>query len=307
MIFNWLPGWALPALLFLGGALGTYFGLKGWYPVQKEFWGSMYDSSKWAGVAIIALSALGLIIAGVVFGLWLNGPHSFAKAVPSLGYVLQGIFILTLAVTIYASSKTRDYHSPEIKWARVLTYTLIGVLIGMAVPAALFLNSTYNLLKIAPFFKLTPLEPVARSGPVTFLECYEPYYHFHVLMPELRRPIVGVKSGWIYEQKEGSYAVEVYALPHSYDPSRYDERLNDYCNLEVGNMEGTETHNTQIALNGVYPGREVEGKITSKEKLFRFRFYIVKGYAFCTLVEGEPQWVSSPDAFKFLDSFKPSS
>lgn len=60
-----------------------------------------------------------------------------------------------------------------------------------------------------------------------------------------------------------------------------------------------------ISLNGKHPGREAEGTLP-KDKgggLFRQRIYISGGNYYQVAVFGNPDWVNSNDAFKFLDSF----
>ncbi len=57
--------------------------------------------------------------------------------------------------------------------------------------------------------------------------------------------------------------------------------------------------------NGRHPGREADGTLP-KDKgggLFRQRIYISGGHYYQVAVYGNPDWVNSNDAFKFLDSF----
>jgi hypothetical protein len=295
--------WLISISLFLGGVVSTYLLLVAWWPIRKVFWGEMYDSSRWTGAAIIALIICSFLMSAALLMNYRS--DGFQKIAPYWGPVSTAIAVALICLLIRAYLKTGALRTKDVKWGSVFKLLMISMAVGMVVPLTLFVISTASFLKVAPSFNLTaPKE--TRSGPVTLTEYYEPYFQFHVLMPEPRQSesVPRGQTRWTYHQTEGSFIVEARELP-SEDPQRMDQQLEDQCNLTVGGMDGKESYRSHVALEGIYSGREVEGKIPSKNTVFRFRSYIVKNRYYCTLVVGAPTWVNSNDAYKFLNSFNP--
>jgi hypothetical protein len=81
-----------------------------------------------------------------------------------------------------------------------------------------------------------------------------------------------------------------------------DKRLDHARDGAVASTKGKLLREKSLLLDN-YPGRELEIEIEGKARVV-LRLYAVKNRLYQVVVAGSPEFVASPDALKFLTSFK---
>ncbi len=109
---------------------------------------------------------------------------------------------------------------------------------------------------------------------------------------------------WMLEFADGGYAVAYADMPIPAGESDYltQKRLEGARDGMVRNINGKLTRSSQTALQGKYPGRDVEAELPGDKGILRASIYLVGQRIYMMMVLGKRAWVNSADASKFLDS-----
>ena len=134
---------------------------------------------------------------------------------------------------------------------------------------------------------------------------------FKVLMPgtpkEKKQDAQGVNmSMYIVEESSGAYFAS-YAdlpIPKNEPDAKIQQRLDDSVKGAVTNVSAKVTSQSNIKLDGKYPGREIAADVPSKNGAMKLRIYFVGTRLYQVMVLGTKSWLKSSDSSKFFDSFQ---
>lgn len=110
---------------------------------------------------------------------------------------------------------------------------------------------------------------------------------------------------FVIEDKNGGYMVAFADLPipAAESEQQLEMRLDGARDGALRNVNASLTKENRIKLNGKYPGRDIEATIPDKKGALREKMYVVNQRLYQVLVIGNPSFVNSAAATKFLDSF----
>jgi len=161
----------------------------------------------------------------------------------------------------------------------------------------------------APWALLCALVGAGCSAP-DFREYTSGDGHFRVLMPGTPREgtdlgIAGLMRKVEVNTRAGAYEVTWQELKNAADatPEGLERRLDGVRNGAVRNIRGTLIDEKKITL-GRHPGREIVVDLPEQKGRLRDRLCIAGGRLYQVMVVGREGWVGSPDADRFLDSFR---
>jgi len=108
------------------------------------------------------------------------------------------------------------------------------------------------------------------------------------------------------EEKDGIYAVAYFDLPAGIKPTAemrktmLDGGRNGMLYMMNAKLKGEPA---RISLEGRYPGQEFQAEAKSKNVEMFCSIYLVNNRAYQVLIMGNPDWLQSDKARKFLNSF----
>jgi hypothetical protein len=108
------------------------------------------------------------------------------------------------------------------------------------------------------------------------------------------------------EERNGAYVVAFADLPlaENMPDAEIQTRLDGAKQGMVNNVNGKLTGESQVKLDGQYPGREVKADLPDKKGQLQARVYLVGKRLYQIMVVGTSSTVGSADTVKFLDSLK---
>ena len=92
-------------------------------------------------------------------------------------------------------------------------------------------------------------------------------------------------------------------LPPTASDKQVQHRLDLARDGQLKSSGGKLVSESNIQLDGKYPGRDLYSKIPAKKAFARSRIYFVDGKLFQVFVIGKESWVKSPDSVTFFNSF----
>jgi hypothetical protein len=132
---------------------------------------------------------------------------------------------------------------------------------------------------------------------------------FKVLVPERPKKQtlnVGSVSAHVYgaESSEGGYAVAFADLPiPAGEPTDVIRRRLQAARTEMlKNIDATLKGESEVTLDGKYPGIEVRGELPYLRGIVRARIYVAGQRMYQLVAIGAPSWVNSAGAKRFLKS-----
>jgi hypothetical protein len=141
-------------------------------------------------------------------------------------------------------------------------------------------------------------------------EYTSPDGQFKVLFPgkpkeETQLGIGGLMKKVSVSRRDGAYVVTAQEVKIAPDaaPAVLEDRLDGVRNGAVSNIRGKLLREEKITLAGRYPGRDIVAEMPEQVGLLRDRLYLVGDRLYQVMVMGRREWVESPDAQRFLDSF----
>jgi hypothetical protein len=133
---------------------------------------------------------------------------------------------------------------------------------------------------------------------------------FKVLMPGTPTEKTETASGvtmkiFSVEGRNGAYAVAFadMPIPAGESEAQIHKRLNGARDGAVANVKGLLKTETKITLSEKHLGREFEASLPEQKGMLRARIYLVNQRLYQIMVVGKPEWTSSSEATKFLESF----
>jgi hypothetical protein len=149
------------------------------------------------------------------------------------------------------------------------------------------------------------------GGPQKFREFTSAEGKFKVEMPGSPREETLYAAGiplttYRIEEKDGAYGV-AYAdlpIPEGASSQQITHMLNSARDGAVQNVNGKFKGESQIRLEGKYPGREIRADLPVDDGILKARMYLVKKRVYMLMVTGRSAWVNSANAKRFLDSLE---
>ncbi len=92
-------------------------------------------------------------------------------------------------------------------------------------------------------------------------------------------------------------------LPPTASDKQVQHRLDLARDGQLNASGGKLLSESNIQIDGKYPGREVNSEIPAKKAFARWRIYFVDGKLFQVFALGRESWVKSPDVDTFFNSF----
>lgn len=247
-----------------------------------------------------------------------------------VGAIIGGIAgLLAWFFTLLQRGSARDSSNSQsqLLLMLVLVLTIPGTMFATSHPEEI--TSTLPFLK--PLFESLKTEPVSSGGPLRFAPMRSQSFLFVVSIPQpvgLERKIIeGMWTTMVQHlEPNGGYQMAYARLPSlaelrakalqkqpewmrnslATQSFHYDIQagLDGAAKSSVDFIHGTTTYKTSIALDNVYPGRQVEGKLPNDQGIFRQRIYMANGIFYQLLVVGKPNFVNTKESDRFFDSFK---
>jgi len=106
-------------------------------------------------------------------------------------------------------------------------------------------------------------------------------------------------------KRDGGFAVMFsdLSIPAGESEEQTQMRLDVSREGALKTIKGKLIKETKIALDGKYPGRDIEAASPDGKQSVRMRIYYVGTRLYQVMLVGTPTSIASPDAAKFLDSF----
>jgi hypothetical protein len=159
----------------------------------------------------------------------------------------------------------------------------------------------------------TPEVPGSHEGTShsTTMDKYTyPEGRFKVMLPGSPQVKYTDSSGmrmvdYVYTDPDGTFNISYVILPEPPTNLRTSQLLDNMSQSVVNSLKGLHARQYPSALQG-FPGCQIEmAELTSKPgQGARFRIYIVKNYIYIVGLAGKKDWLSSPNAKEFLDTFQ---
>jgi hypothetical protein len=200
----------------------------------------------------------------------------------------------------FRSSRRRQQAKPEMSTAKQ---------IGMAVVVGLLVMVTVTSVIVTLRGGQAGTVAAANAGGgAGFKEFVSPEGKFRVMMPGTpvrQQQRLGPISITMYtlQNSNGAYVVAFCDVPIPVGESDFQlqKRLDGARMGALGNVGGVLVKENRVFLQGRDPGREIEANAPGKG-LIRARFFIASRRMYQIMVVGNPQFVHSADATRFLDS-----
>jgi hypothetical protein len=148
------------------------------------------------------------------------------------------------------------------------------------------------------------------TGPLIFHEFRCAEGKFRVFLPGLpsqkSQNIAGMNlQMYTLQYSHGAYMAAYVdtPIPSGEAEWRTQQRLDGARQGALGNVNGQLIRESRIRLHGREPGREIEANLPGQAGVLRGRFYVVNRRMYQVMVIGNPTFVHSDNARRFLDSF----
>jgi hypothetical protein len=154
-----------------------------------------------------------------------------------------------------------------------------------------------------------PLEPVSRPSHHAIKSSSGRFLAKYPEKPKKTLRTIGgtAFTGYASESAKGTCCVE-YAdlpIPGGESAERIAQRLDAARNAVISQLKGTSSSSKDIALGAGKPGREFSADAEGKH--IRGRVYLIGARLYQITVFGSEEYLGSPEATAFLDSFRLSS
>ncbi len=137
-----------------------------------------------------------------------------------------------------------------------------------------------------------------------------PEGRFKVMLPGSPQVKYTNQSGmrmvdYLYAVPEGTFNVSYVILPEPPPNLKTSQLLDNMSQSVVNSLKGLHTRQYPSSLQG-FPGCQLEmAELASKPgQSARFRIYIVQNYIYIVGLAGKKEWLNSPNAKEFLDTFQ---
>lgn len=149
---------------------------------------------------------------------------------------------------------------------------------------------------------------VASSAPMD--KYTYPEGRFKVMLPGSPQVKYTDQSGmrmvdYLYAAPEGTFNVSYVILPEPPPNLKTSQLLDNMSQSVVNSLKGLHTRQYPSSLQG-FPGCQLEmPELANKAgQSARFRIYIVQNYIYIVGLAGKKDWLNSPNAKEFLDTFQ---
>ncbi len=182
------------------------------------------------------------------------------------------------------------------------------------------IESPHPVATAVPVATAAPLETanqpeIAHSGEVTtshsMMDKYTyPEGRFKVMLPGSPQVKYTDSSGmrmvdYVYTDPDGTFNISYVILPEPPTNLRTSQLLDNMSQSVVNSLKGLHAKQYPSALQG-FPGCQIEmAELTNKPgQSARFRIYIVKNFIYIVGLAGKKDWLNTPNAKEFLDTFQ---
>ncbi len=189
-----------------------------------------------------------------------------------------------------------------------------AVVSTMPIPTPAPIESPHSVATAAPLETAKQPE-IAHSGEVTashsMMDKYTyPEGRFKVMLPGSPQVKYTDSSGmrmvdYVYTDPDGTFNISYVILPEPPTNLKTSQLLDNMSQSVVNSLKGLHAKQYPSALQG-FPGCQIEmAELTNKPgQGAKFRIYIVKNFIYIVGLAGKRDWLNTPNAKEFLDTFQ---